>query len=138
MEPVPTYGTKDVEMGLALKWLFILPLHPVLWQLPGDCFTMSSWALCETGVWFGGGGTFCDHAQVQSVQHARMGGPAALHMKKKDRRSFVILECTEARAEGKPPSRYTTTKNRRNTPEPLQLRKYNKFLKRHTIHKELK
>ncbi|CBZ52701.1 putative 50S ribosomal protein L33 [Neospora caninum Liverpool] len=59
-------------------------------------------------------------------------------MKKKGGRVLVTLECTEARALGMPPSRYVTSKNRRTTPEPLVLRKYNKYLRRHTIHKEIK
>ena len=28
--------------------------------------------------------------------------------------------------------------NRKNTPERLEIKKYNKFLKRHTVHKEIK
>jgi len=35
-------------------------------------------------------------------------------------------------------SRYITTKNRKNTPERLELKKYNPILKRMTIHKEIK
>lgn len=58
--------------------------------------------------------------------------------KKKDVRVIVTLECTEAKAEGATPSRYTTTKNRRNTTARLELRKYNRYLKRHTLHKEIK
>ena len=58
--------------------------------------------------------------------------------KKKDARQVITLECTEARALGLPPSRYSTMKNKKNTPKRLELRKYNKFLKRHTLHKELK
>jgi large subunit ribosomal protein L33 len=53
-------------------------------------------------------------------------------------RVIVTLECTEARKEGKSPSRYTTTKNKKKTPERLEKKKYNKFLKRHTLHKEIK
>ena len=59
-------------------------------------------------------------------------------MAKKDNRIIVTLECTEARKEGKPASRYSTTKNRTNTSERLELKKYNPFLRRHTIHKEVK
>jgi len=59
-------------------------------------------------------------------------------MAKKEQRIIVTLECTEAKALGKPASRYTTMKNRQNTPERLELKKYNPFLKRHTIHKEIK
>ncbi len=59
-------------------------------------------------------------------------------MAKKDARIIVTVECTEARKEGKPASRYSTTKNKTNTPERLELKKYNPFLRRHTIHKEVK
>jgi len=50
----------------------------------------------------------------------------------------VTVECTEARPEGLTPTRYTTQKNRKNTPERLELMKYNKYLKRHTLHREVK
>lgn len=59
-------------------------------------------------------------------------------MAKKEQRIMVTLECTEARAEGKPASRYTTKKNKQNTPSRLELKKYNPFLRRHTLHKEVK
>ncbi|PKQ67047.1 50S ribosomal protein L33 [Raineya orbicola] len=59
--------------------------------------------------------------------------------KKKENRVQVILECTEHKASGMPGmSRYITTKNKKNTPERLELRKYNPILKRYTIHKEIK
>ena len=58
--------------------------------------------------------------------------------KGKGARVVITLECTEARKEGKPPSRYTTTKNKKNTPARLELKKYNPFLRRHTLHKEIK
>ncbi|MCS7075941.1 MAG: 50S ribosomal protein L33 [Bacteroidia bacterium] len=59
--------------------------------------------------------------------------------KSKEARIQVILECTEHKASGMPGiSRYVTTKNRKNTPERLELRKYNPILKRVTIHKEIK
>ena len=35
-------------------------------------------------------------------------------------------------------SRYTTMKNRRNTPDRLEIKKYNKYLRRMTLHKEIK
>merc|ERR1712054_308507 len=58
--------------------------------------------------------------------------------KKKGIRCIVTLKCTEARAEGGTPSRYVTQKNRKNTPERLEIKKYNKFLRRMTVHKEIK
>lgn len=59
-------------------------------------------------------------------------------MAKAGNRVFVTLECTEARALGVSPSRYSTTKNKKTTPKRIELKKYNPFLKRHTIHRETK
>ena len=51
----------------------------------------------------------------------------------------VILECTEHKATGVAgTSRYITTKNRKNTPERMEVKKYNRILRKHTIHKEIK
>ena len=59
--------------------------------------------------------------------------------KVKEARVQVILECTEQKNSGVPGmSRYITTKNRKNTPDRLELKKYNPFLKRVTVHKEIK
>jgi len=59
--------------------------------------------------------------------------------KSKANRVQVILECTEHKASGKPgTSRYITTKNRKNTPSRMELKKYNPILRKYTIHKEIK
>ena len=59
--------------------------------------------------------------------------------KNKEARVQVILECTEMKASGLPgTSRDVTTKNRNNSPDRLELKKYNPILKRYTIHKEIK
>ena len=59
--------------------------------------------------------------------------------KSKGNRVQVILECTEQQESGVPGmSRYITTKNRKNTPERLELKKYNPYLKRVTLHREIK
>ncbi len=59
--------------------------------------------------------------------------------KAKGNRVQVILECTEHKDSGMPgTSRYITTKNRKNTTERLELKKYNPILKRVTVHKEIK
>ncbi len=59
--------------------------------------------------------------------------------KKKGNRVQVILECTEHKTSGEAgTSRYITTKNRKNTPERLEVKKYNPILKRSTVHKEIK
>jgi large subunit ribosomal protein L33 len=60
-------------------------------------------------------------------------------MAKKGNRIQVIMECTEHKTTGKPgTSRYVTTKNKKNTTERLELKKYNPILKKVTVHKEIK
>lgn len=60
-------------------------------------------------------------------------------MAKKGNRVQIILECTEHKATGLPgTSRYITKKNRKNTPERLELKKYNPILKKVTVHREIK
>jgi large subunit ribosomal protein L33 len=59
--------------------------------------------------------------------------------KAKGNRVQVILECTEHKASGTPgTSRYITKKNKKNTPERMEMRKYNPILKKVTVHKEIK
>jgi large subunit ribosomal protein L33 len=60
-------------------------------------------------------------------------------MAKRGNRVQVILECTEQK-EAKIPgiSRYITTKNKKNTTERLELKKYNPYLRKVTVHKEIK
>ena len=59
-------------------------------------------------------------------------------MAKKKGKKIITLECTEARKLGKPPSRYTTKKNTQTHPSRLEKKKYNPFLRKHTLHKEIK
>lgn len=60
-------------------------------------------------------------------------------MAKKGNRVQVILECTEHKETGLAgTSRYITTKNKKNTAERLELKKYNSVLKKYTVHKEIK
>lgn len=59
--------------------------------------------------------------------------------KTKEARIQVIMECTEHKTSGVAgTSRYITTKNKKNTPERLELKKYNSILKKVTIHREIK
>jgi len=53
-------------------------------------------------------------------------------------REIITIECTEARKEGKSPSRYVTTRNKKLKTEKLEIKKYNPSLRRHTVHKEIK
>ena len=60
-------------------------------------------------------------------------------MAKKGNRVQVILECTEHKDSGMPgTSRYITTKNKKNTTDRMELKKYNRILKKVTLHREIK
>ena len=60
-------------------------------------------------------------------------------MAKKGNRVQVILECTERKNSGlSGTSRYVTTKNKKNSPDRLELKKFNPIMKKNTIHKEIK
>jgi len=60
-------------------------------------------------------------------------------MAKKGNRIQVILECTEQKTSGIPGmSRYITTKNKKNTTERIELKKFNPFMRKVTLHKEIK
>lgn len=48
-------------------------------------------------------------------------------------REIITLECTECKRRN-----YSTTKNKQNNRERLVLKKYCKFCKKHTEHKETK
>ena len=50
-----------------------------------------------------------------------------------DVRVKVTLACTECKQRN-----YDTTKNKRNDPDRLELNKYCKFCRKHTLHKETK
>ena len=60
-------------------------------------------------------------------------------MAKNGNRVQVILECTEHKTTNLPgTSRYITTKNKKNNPERMELKKYNSIMKKVTVHKEIK
>ncbi|MBL7827526.1 MAG: 50S ribosomal protein L33 [Saprospiraceae bacterium] len=59
--------------------------------------------------------------------------------KSKGNRIQVILECTEHKNSGLPgTSRYITEKNRKNTPDRMELKKYNSIMRKYTVHREIK
>jgi len=60
-------------------------------------------------------------------------------MAKRVNRVQVILECTEHKTSGQSgTSRYITTKNKKNSPDRLEIKKFNPILKKMTVHKEIK
>ncbi|WP_018249370.1 50S ribosomal protein L33 [Orenia marismortui] len=48
-------------------------------------------------------------------------------------REIITLECTDCKRRN-----YSTTKNKKNQRERLEIKKYCKFCKEHTVHKETK
>ena len=63
--------------------------------------------------------------------------------KNKGVRILITLECSECRSNTNSKrsngvSRYLTQKNRRNTPNQLELKKYCSYCNKSTIHKEIK
>ena len=64
--------------------------------------------------------------------------------KKNAGRQNIILECVEQRAMLKEGqnfsgiSRYSTQKNKKNTSSRIELNKYNRYLRRVTLHREIK
>lgn len=55
-------------------------------------------------------------------------------------RDIIILECTEAREAGMPPSRYVSTRNKKSvrTPGRLEKVKFNPHMKKRTLHREIR
>lgn len=54
-------------------------------------------------------------------------------------RVIIHLECQTCRNSGMPGvSRYSTTKNKKNMPDRMELKKYCRFERKHTVHKEIK
>ena len=48
-------------------------------------------------------------------------------------REIITLECTVCRRRN-----YSTKKNKQNTPSRLEMKKYCRFCKKHTLHRETK
>jgi large subunit ribosomal protein L33 len=48
-------------------------------------------------------------------------------------RNIITLACTECKRRN-----YSTMKNKRNTPDKLEFKKYCRFCRIHTVHKETK
>ena len=48
-------------------------------------------------------------------------------------RNLITLACTECKQRS-----YQTNKNKKNDPDRIELNKYRKFCKKHTLHKETK
>ncbi|MBI3079874.1 MAG: 50S ribosomal protein L33 [candidate division NC10 bacterium] len=48
-------------------------------------------------------------------------------------REIITLECTDCKRRN-----YSSTKNKRNTPDRLEMKKYCRWCRKHTLHKETK
>ncbi|CAE7749461.1 rpmG [Symbiodinium sp. CCMP2456] len=123
--------------------------------------TSSTWKAKASGSWreASGAGVSFAAALLVGASFARAAAERATslsplsmaaHRKPtKKGRKIAVIECVEQRQmvkDGVPGaggprggvSRYYTEKNVRNTPELLKLRKFNKYLGRHTLHVEIK
>jgi large subunit ribosomal protein L33 len=62
--------------------------------------------------------------------------------KNKGPRIVITLECTECKGNlnqrSNGVSRYLSSKNRRNTPDKLEISKFCRYCNKHTTHKEIK
>ena len=62
--------------------------------------------------------------------------------KNKGSRIIITLECTQCRTNENQRtngvSRYTSMKNRKNSPTRLEIKKHYRYCNQHTIHKEIK
>lgn len=58
--------------------------------------------------------------------------------KSKGSRVLIVLECTTCKPNRNGRSRYHTSKNRRNNPERMELKKYCSYCNCKVIHKEIK
>lgn len=64
---------------------------------------------------------------------ASIGAGDRFMAKKSEAREIIRVVCTEDQK-----NYYTTTKNKRNTTDRLELMKYNPNLRKHTLHREKK
>jgi large subunit ribosomal protein L33 len=53
--------------------------------------------------------------------------------KERDMREIIILECVDCKRRN-----YTTTKDKKKKKEKLELKKFCKFCRKHTLHREIK
>jgi large subunit ribosomal protein L33 len=67
---------------------------------------------------------------ISSNSDARNG---TFKLSEKRMRDIVILQCTECKRRN-----YTTTRNKKQQQEKIQQKKYCKFCRKHTLHKETK
>ena len=51
--------------------------------------------------------------------------------KKKENTEIITMQCEECKQQN-----YTTVKNKKNSPDRLERKKYCRFDKKHTVHKE--
>lgn len=80
--------------------------------------------------------------KYEKINHVKTKIKHKIMAKPKGARLVITLECTDCRtAEAKRSpgvSRYTTMKNRKNTPDRLELKKFCRYCNKHTTHKEIK
>ena len=91
--------------------LFVLPQNVVKWHY------------YEVGT---EGGVYFYEGLSKSKKYFRKAGGAVMRVK-------ITLACTECKQRN-----YNTMKNKKNDPDRLEMNKYCRFCKKHTVHKETK
>ena len=91
----------------------------------GSAYGTVTAADTEGGVYFYGVG-FCRQILSKSKKYFRKAGGAVMRVK-------ITLACTECKQRN-----YNTMKNKKNDPDRLEMNKYCRFCRKHTLHKETK
>ena len=116
-------------MALPLKGSFFFAKEPVgskaaVWCFPSAYAGGTAFYPTEGGVYFYGVGYTAFSGK--SKKYFRKAGGAVMRFK-------ITLACTECKQRN-----YNTMKNKKNDPDRLEMNKYCRFCKKHTLHKETK
>ena len=75
---------------------------------------------------------YCEQALTLTINYVKI-IRLRLNFKEKDMRNNIIIACTECKQRN-----YDSQKNKKNDPDRIEVKKYCKFCKKHTVHKETK
>ena len=75
---------------------------------------------------------YCEQALTLTINYVKI-IKLRLNFKEKNMRNNIIIACTECKQRN-----YDSQKNKKNDPDRIEVKKYCKFCKKHTVHKETK
>ena len=70
---------------------------------------------------------------INEIEKVVRGKRGVITMAAKEARANIVLACTECKQRN-----YNTKKNRKNSPDRIELKKYCRFCRKHTVHRETK